>query len=181
MVIETWVVAILWKALFVCEAVGFIWKDDEVCSSRWPLTSRGIWRFYQHYFSTISSRILMSAVWIMLTTLTETVLSSNATFWCWHTKKMPVGSIFISPIYSHLIDWVTICTSFNWFILGYIVSMVTLLLIREHLFMKRVYLLICEELILHWNRAFHSVIWSVNGSHLVNYSMIFALHGWHCF
>ena len=57
--------------------------------------------------------------------------------------------MFISPICSHFVDRITICTSFGLFTLGYFInmdySMVTLLLIREHLFLKGVcYLLLFE-------------------------------------
>ena len=53
-----------------------------------------------------------------------------------------------------------------------ICTMVTLLLIREHLFVKGV----CYPrvlIFLHTKRTFHLAIWSVNDSHFVNYGMIF--------
>ena len=87
-------------------------------------------------------------------------------------RRWPVGSVFISPIYSHLADRVTIRTSFGLFILGYF-SMFTLLLIWEHLFVKGVCCLSIATVDFTGKRTFHSTKRSVNRSHFVNYSMMF--------
>ena len=108
----------------------------------------------------------------MSTAITETLLSSIyivCVFLLWRYEE---DGIFISPICSHLADRITIHTSFGLFILGYFVSMFTLLLVREHLFVKGLCYLSIFRCLFYIGKE-HSI--QQYGSHFVNYSMTFVV------
>ena len=66
--------------------------------------------------------------------------------------RRPVGDIFISPVYSHLVERVTVRTSFGLFILEYFIRLFTLLLIREQLFVKGVCCLLIASVDFTWEK-----------------------------
>ena len=96
--------------------------------------------FYWNHLLTISSRISMFATRIMSTATTETLFASiyiilYVRLFVVAIRRWPVGGVFISPICSHFVDLITVSTSFDVFLIW---TMITLLLIKEHLFVKGV-------------------------------------------
>ena len=72
-----------------------------------------------------------------------------------------VGGMFISPICSHFVDRITVCTSFGLFILGYFINMHCGHIASDNgasICERSLLSFIIRVLILHTKRTFHSAI-----------------------
>ena len=131
-----------------------------MCSSSWPPTLRGIWRMLL-----ISSRISMFATWI-----------------CQKRSRRPYyrpSTLSVRLFTNAAIFYrITVHTSFGLFILGYFINMDNdhIASDKESIYLwKKCAMFRYSRVGFTRKRTFHLVIWSVNGSHFVNYSMIFVV------
>ena len=90
-------------------------------------------------------------------------------------RRWPVGVMFISLIFGHFVDRITVCTSFGLFIFGYFINMHYGHIASDKgasIWERSLLPFVIRMLILHTKRTFYSAIWSVNEKLLIYFVII---------